>query len=441
MFKYLLYCSLLSPFLGITQHQIKGVFSPANTFKASMLYQLSAGKASYLSYGTVSSDGELQIDLDESVPAGLYRLVYALPQSENNFEFIYTGTESISFNFDNDTGVKFINSKENQLLQAYTQLMPVAQNELVQLYAQSTLDTLNYRYQTQKIDSLQNSYEQLSKGTIAAHFIRASKPYIPSNIETATEYISNTKTQYFEALNFQDPILQNSNFIRDKCLDYILRMHFSETPAFQEYQSNIDAVHNALANTAPTFQLTTLNVLRESLITSGNTALAKYLTKTHVLPLARLLNNAELITTLEGFMRIAVGEKAPNFDIETAAGTSNSSLYDLEDADTFLLIFWSSDCSHCLKELPEVHAYVSSHPEKKISVVAIGIERNKAQWSETIVPWSAFTHSIAEGKWAHDITKSYDIQATPTYFVLDASKVITAKPYSLRDLKTVLDQK
>lgn len=441
MRKYLLYLSLFSPLLAVAQHQIKGVFSPANAFKTTMLYHLSEGKTNYVAYGAVNPNGEMQIELEASAPAGMYRLVYALPQSENNFEFIYSGTESVLFNFKNETGVEFTNSKENQLLQSYHQLMANAQNEFVQLYTQPTLDTLNYKLRAQKIDSLQKAYEQLSKGTLAAHFISATKPYIPSHIETVSEYISNVKTKYFEAIDFKDPVLQNSNFIIDKFLDYVFRMQFSEIPSLQDYQSNIDVVYKTLATTEPSYQLTTLNAFRELLETSGDAALAVYLTKTYVLPLARQQNDTELITTLETFMRIALGEKAPNFVLENPSETSNVSLYDLAGADSYLLIFWSSDCSHCLNELPEVHAYISSHPEKKITVVAIGIEKNPAQWSKTIVPWSEFTHSIAKGKWTHEITKTYAIQSTPTYFVLDASKVITAKPYSLNDLKAVLDQK
>jgi len=441
MFKYFLYFSLFSPFFGSTQQQIKGVFSPASEFKATMLYQLSEGNAIYVSYSSVNAEGEMQIDLDASLSAGIYKLVYALPQSEHNFEFIYNGTEAVEFNFDAETGVVFTNSKENQLLHGYTKSIASAQNELVQLYAQPTMDTLAYKRQAQKMDSLQNSYEAQSKGTIAAHFITASKPYIPTKVETANTYISNVKIHYFETINFQDAILQSSNFIVDKTLEYILQMHFSATPSFQEYQANIDAVTTALARTDLSYQLTTLNTLKEALITAEHNALAVYLTKTYVLPLAIQLNNTELKTSLEGFIRIAVGTKAPNFEIENPSVTSKTSLYDLEDATTYLLIFWSSDCSHCLKELPQVHSYISNHPEKNIEVVAIGIESDSKQWAETIQPWSGFTHSIAEGKWAHAITKTYDIKATPTYFILDASKVITAKPYSLRDLKKVLGQK
>ena len=89
MFKYLLCFYLIVPISGFSQHQITGSFSPPSKFKATMLYHLSAGDATYTSYGTVDEQGAMQIDLDAAAPTGMYRVVYALPQSEHNFEFIY----------------------------------------------------------------------------------------------------------------------------------------------------------------------------------------------------------------------------------------------------------------------------------------------------------------------------------------------------------------
>ena len=314
MFKNLLYLSLILPFFGLSQHQIKGVFSPATEFKATMLYQLSAGNATYRSYGAVSDQGVMQIMLDTSVLPGMYSLVYALPQSEHNFEFIYNGKEDIVFNFDATSGIEFINSKENQLLQSYKNAITAAQNELMQLYAQPAVDSINYRAHVQKMDSIQNSYEILSKGTIAAHFIVASKPYIPSKIETVKTYSVNAKTQFFDAINFKDIILQSSNFIIDKSVDYIFGMHTSETPSYQDYTANIDTVYQAFSATTPSYQLTSLNTLNDILIDSKQEALALYLTKTYVLPLATELESTELMTSLQTFMRVAIGVKAPNFE-------------------------------------------------------------------------------------------------------------------------------
>ena len=114
------------------------------------------------------------------------------------------------------------------MLHSYQQLITVVQNELVQLYTKSTLDTLIYSHQVQKLDSIQNSYERLSKGTIAAHFIKASKLYTPLNVETSKAYVSHVKTHYFDAIDFLDPVLQNSNFILVSVLTVFLGFIFQK---------------------------------------------------------------------------------------------------------------------------------------------------------------------------------------------------------------------
>ena len=436
MFKQFFYFSVILPILGFSQHQLKGVFSPANEFKATMLYHLSEGNATYMSYGTVNPQGELQIELEASAPSGIYKLVYALPQADHNFEFIYDANHDVVFNFNIDSGVEFINSKENQLFQTYTQAINNAQKELLQMYAKPSMDSRVYKRRSQKVDSIQKRYTLLSKGTIAARFINASQPYIAVKVESSDSYTKNVKAHYFDAINFKDQVLQNSNFLIEKSIDYILRMHTSSTPLLQDYKTNIDTVCQQFLTTKPSFQLTSFVTLNDLLIEFNQETVALYLTKTYILPLAIQLKNPEQIVKSKDFMRVALGVKAPNFEIN-----DQTSLYDLEAAANYLLIFWSSDCGHCMNELPEIHAYISKHPEKDIKVIAIGLENNLQPWDQAIQLWPKFTHAIAEGKWENNIPIHYDITATPSYFVLDASKTITSKPYLLKDLKAVLDQK
>ena len=49
-----------------------------------------------------------------------------------------------------------------------------------------------------------------------------------------------------------------------------------------------------------------------------------------------------------------------------------------------------------------------------------------------------FIHVIGLGKWDNPTVKTFGIAATPSYFLLDASKVIIAKPYDYEELKVVL---
>ena len=73
--------------------------------------------------------------------------------------------------------------------------------------------------------------------------------------------------------------------------------------------------------------------------------------------------------------------------------------------------------------------------------MAIGLEITPDKWNKTIKFWPQFTHVIAMGKWDSKLSKLYAVKATPSYYLLDTSKTITSKPYLLKDLMDVLDQK
>ena len=44
----------------------------------------------------------------------MYRIVYAAPQEDYNFDIIYNGKEDVEFTFNSETGVHFLKSSENK---------------------------------------------------------------------------------------------------------------------------------------------------------------------------------------------------------------------------------------------------------------------------------------------------------------------------------------
>jgi thiol-disulfide isomerase/thioredoxin len=111
-------------------------------------------------------------------------------------------------------------------------------------------------------------------------------------------------------------------------------------------------------------------------------------------------------------------------------------LHQLEGADYYLLIFWSSACGHCLDELPKVKELITKKPNVK--VVAFGLEREENDWKNEIKNFPDFIHQIGLDKWENPIVKTYGVSATPMYFLLSADKIIMAKPYEYEDLEVVL---
>ena len=48
-------------------------------------------------------------------------------------------------------------------------------------------------------------------------------------------------------------------------------------------------------------------------------------------------------------------------------------------------------------------------------------------------------HVFGGNKWENKIVKTYNINATPSYFILDSTKKIIAKPYELSDVKAFIE--
>ena len=114
--KRLLLIALLLPSLLLAQHTIKGVFSPAKDFNFALLYKVTPTLSDYVSNAEIQEDGSFEFKLDSTNTKGMYRLVYAVPQEDYNFDIIYNGKEDIELIFNSETGVEFIKSSENKLL-------------------------------------------------------------------------------------------------------------------------------------------------------------------------------------------------------------------------------------------------------------------------------------------------------------------------------------
>ena len=74
-------------------------------------------------------------------------------------------------------------------------------------------------------------------------------------------------------------------------------------------------------------------------------------------------------------------------------------------------------------------------------VIAFGLENETKDWSEEIKNYPDFVHGIGFGKWENPLVQTFAIAAKPTYFVLDASKKIIAKPYDFESLEAFFGKK
>ena len=435
-FKCIFYLLVMIPSLLISQNTIEATFIPEEDFTWGILYKNSPTGTKYVAQSKFV-EGHLVFKLNEKATKGIYKLVYAVPQNEYNFDLIYNGKEDIELKFNLNDGAIFLKSSENILLISYLSELTSLGKLLEVEFSKNQINrkAITTIFDTQR--ELQITYEEKSKGMLVNHFIKANKPYIPSKYEPKSSYIKNQNAGYFENIDFSDEILQSSSLLLDKSLAYISSVVNKGFIKQKNYNYNIDKVVAKTKITNPDFQKVFLAKMWEKFVSYNQIKSANYLAEKYLIPLANQQNDTSLALKLTQFKNLSIGNSAPDFILDES---SQKKLSALDVAENYILVFWSSGCSHCLKELPQLHSLSDKLNSTKYKVVAVGLEENYANWSNEVKKFPNFINAIKLQKWNNKVVKDYALTSTPTYFVLDQDKKFKFKPEGLKDLKTYLNK-
>ncbi|WP_228530400.1 peroxiredoxin family protein [Tamlana sp. I1] len=432
------FLALIFPSLLLAQHTIKGVFTPAADYNIALLYKVNPVISDYVTSAEIQKDGSFKFQLDSTATKGMYRLVYAIPQEDYNFDIIYNGKEDVELKFNSETGVKFQKSNENKLLASYHNSMSMVIHSISNYYKSETKDTtaLKAIFKTQK--ETQSNFENAAKGTIALHFIKANKPFVPAKALTASNYINKLKEHYFDYVDFKNPTLQSSSFLEEKMLSYVFGMTSKNLDEISNYKANIDVVYKAMKTAPNEVKRSLLFDLWQEMADLKLEPVANYISTTYLNDVAKALNDNELLAALKLYKNISNGNKAPDFTLTVKEQDKKitKKLSELNGAENYIIVFWSSTCSHCLDEIPQLKAFIDSEEKGKIKVIAIGLEEAEdlEGWKAQTKKYPEFIHVYGKGKWDNTISDAYGVTATPTYFILNKNKEIIDKPDHIDDL-------
>lgn len=437
--KYLITLLILGVFTSIeAQKTISGTFSPAEEYTWVIAYYLKPGSQVY-EVDTAIKNGAFTLQMPEDAKTGMYRIVYGVPQEEFYFDVIYDGKKDIVLTFNANEGIKFKTSFENQLFQDYFKKVATLEQKIIDYYKNQEADKSDFISLTKELKGVQKKYLEKSKNTIAHNFIAANNPYIPSKTETLESYVTHRKKQYFTTLDFKNPVLQASNFLTDKVLNYVLTAlplkPLSPEDTELEMQKNIRIAAYYIEGANPIFSTTVFYNLWLQLSASKFNETADFLYSNYLKSLAKENSQPEIIESIEVHNRLRIGALAPEITWKEAGITKKLST--LEESPNYLLVFWSSTCSHCLEQLPKIHKALENNTNTK--VIAVGLEDTPGFWKIEIPKLKDFTHVISLGKWESKYAELYAITGTPSYFILDKDKKIVAKPEEYEEVISFLN--
>lgn len=117
---------------------------------------------------------------------------------------------------------------------------------------------------------------------------------------------------------------------------------------------------------------------------------------------------------------IKVGDKAPNFSLQSLEGQSMT-LADLKGKGV-ILNFWGSWCEPCRNEMPDLEKAWLANKDQNIVIVGVNVGESEVS-AEQFVRQVKTTFPILMDK-QKEVTKVYNIGRMPTTFYIDQDGIV-----------------
>ena len=418
----------------------------------------------------VNAKGEAIFQKSEKLPPGVYSVVF--PGKNKFYDFLVDKEQQIQIKADtsdliNKTTVT--GSKENILFTKYqkvaTEKGALLQKELDAFNKSKTKsDSVLHESNYNKINGELNQYrEQILKdnpssmlATLFAGIKTDTKPLIanPRTREDSMANYQNYKKHYWDGVTFMDDRIIRSPFFLPK-LEKYFREVVSPAPDSTIKESDYLLL---LARSSPEMYKFLLNWLTDEYINPkymGQDAVFVHLfEKYHSKGLSSWLNEKQLTTiSNRAYMLMSnlIGETAANLDLLTPSD-AKAPLYGVSSPYT-VVVFWDPTCGHCQTELPIMDSLYNAKWKKDgVKIYAVLTEtKEKEKWVDFIKThhlenWINVYETEAQKK-ANDVAKRpsykqlYDVNQTPTIFLLDADKRIIAKKLTLEQIDDMIQAK
>lgn len=384
--------------------------------------------------------------MKKDAPTGVYRIIYDY-NNNGYIDFIFNN-ETVEFwatPHEDRIAIQFTKSNENQLYLNYLNDQQNIQQKLEQIqinYLQNPSLTLKDDYQNNLInlEKFQKEYEQKSKGMFAHLLITTSKMPNPKHLcNSPDEYLDEVRKQFLNFINFNNPKLWMTPILSKKVNAYLFSLNQTNDKQEREkvFKESVNILLEQIEN--PSNKKKLLHYLVTSLTEGKEAPLVEWIINKHYHSLPQELKDQKFIDNKIEKLAIIEGKPAPNF--EWSENGKKYSLSTIDEADNYLLIFWSTECPHCTKSIPLIYEYMKKY--QKIKVIAYALEKEETKWKRMIKDLKGWHHVIAtnpESIWKNPISDEYKIDGTPSYFIIDKNKKIVKILITMHELKNVIEE-
>lgn len=244
-------------------------------------------------------------------------------------------------------------------------------------------------------------------------------------------YLESIKAHFFDYIDFSNEQLLNSSFFVDKAIEYVFYMNGAEDTETDRAlkKEGVNKVMNVVGENYG-IKSEILSSFMYAFAGQQQIEMVAFVKDTHYLELPQENQSINFLNEIDRMLKTEIGAVAP--EITWLENGERKKLSELDEAQKYIVFFWSTTCSHCLVEIPQLYEFTNAL--ENVRVLAVALEENETGYNEQTIKFPNWINVLGLDKWENEFSKSYQINSTPSYFVLDNNKIIIAKPEELADL-------
>jgi thiol-disulfide isomerase/thioredoxin len=302
-----------------------------------------------------------------------------------------------------------------------------------------------------KMKTFLNDEIRQNKGTLLALLLKSMLPIevpsmvLPSNtpnpdsVKWVRSYLFN-KDHFFDNIDLTDERLLRTPILQGKLNVFFTQVVMQLSDSINK---EIDVIIKKCSSNYKIYQFVAVylfNHFRESEIMGHDAVMVKLADDIY------LSGKADWTTTewrdnlkkeVDRIRPNLIGVKGHDLIMDSFAG-KYVSLYDISK-DFTILYFWEPNCGHCQEATPKLKAYYDKVKNDGIEVFSVCTTSDREKWEKYIKDNKLNWINGWDPKRLTNFDYYYNVQSTPTIYILDKNKVIIAKKLPVESIGTFID--
>lgn len=241
---------------------------------------------------------------------------------------------------------------------------------------------------------------------------------------------------FFEFIDFSDDRIIHTPFLAEKYSTYLDQFTL-RTP--EDLKNSVDLILNKAGINSVVHDFT-INFLITFFNKRGVAELEDYVIDNYVHGCDKPLSK-RTIQTVEKLKCLRIGRKAPEIVLRDSEGKPIKLSSSLRENRVVMLYFWASWCEACKAENPDIVNIYKKFKEKGLGIYGVALDADKKEWISAIKEYQLSWTNVSDLKqWDSEAAKVYNVNQTPTIYLLNNKGIITAKNLRGDALKNKLNE-